>query len=68
MEARDKRRWEGIIINIEEGDILTSKKGILSKTAILGRMVTNKRMKYLGKGIWECLDEPTEIKDIKEVS
>ena len=59
--------WEGVIINIEQGDIITSKKGILTETIALHRKVINKKMKYLGNGAWEAMDESIELKNVKVV-
>ncbi len=63
----EKQKWEGVIINIAPGDIITSKNGILTKTLMLERFVINKRMKYLGNGAWEGLDEGKEILDVRKV-
>ncbi len=56
----EKMKWEAVIINIQEGDIITSKKGLLTENHLLKRNVVNKRVKYLGDGLWEGLDEGVE--------
>ena len=63
----EKQRWEGAEIHLQVGDTITSKKGFLTKTAILDRFRINKRLKYLGNGQWECLDDGLYLENVKEV-
>jgi hypothetical protein len=62
----EKQSWEGVEILLQVGDVITSKKGFLTKTAILNKHRVNKRLKYLGNGLWESLDEGTYLQNVKE--
>jgi len=61
----EKQTFEGVVIHIRVGDTITSKNGILTETLMLKRKILYKRMKYLGNGAWEGLDDGVEIKTSK---
>jgi hypothetical protein len=64
--AKETLIWDGVVIHLQEGDVLTSKKGIALKTAALGKIISTKKILYRGKGLWEALDDPAEIPGVIE--
>jgi hypothetical protein len=61
----DKMRFEPTNIHLQKGDILTSKKGLLQKSAISEKLFIVKKVKYLGNGCFEIISGQTEFKGTK---
>lgn len=63
--------FEGVTINIPAGTILTATEGaFLFKSDLTEKYHACKKIKYLGKGRWQRLDEKIEIEiemDIDDV-
>lgn len=53
--------WEEMLICITPGDIIESKKGILSKSPLTGNHYAWKKGEYLGRGQWRVIGEKKEI-------
>lgn len=54
--------FEGVVLNITEGDVITSKEGFLMRNS----PITNEdflvfKMKYLGNGKWEVIGNKEKI-------
>ena len=65
--------FEGVELLLQEGDVITSKKGILFKDTLIkegkGQIVT--RVKYEGKGGWRVMESaryPREFVDMTKVA
>ena len=61
-------RYEGCEVILTEGDIITSKKGMLFKTNLTGteEFYYVFKAKYIGDGRWEAIrKEPAEAKKIE---
>ena len=56
-----KENWEGVVLNLQEGDILTSKKGFLSKSSITEEYFVYKKVKYNGNGCFEIIGNKRAI-------
>jgi len=60
-------RYEPVTILLEEGDIITSKKGILMpETPITKRSFVVFKLKYRGDGILEVLGNKREVELVKK--
>lgn len=60
----EKQHWDEVLMKIQEGDILTSKKGFLSKSPITDEWFIYWRVKYNGNGCFVILGDKESI-DIK---
>lgn len=56
--------FDEILIQIQEGDIITSRKGILAQSPITKEWYIYKKARYLGKGKIEVLGEKQTV-DVK---
>lgn len=63
-------RFEGVEILLQEGDILSSKKGILIKGSLSGGSYIIKKTKYLGGGRWLTIGdkEPVDVTPVDKTS
>lgn len=61
-------KYEPVTMHISVGDVVTSRKGFLVKSALTSRdnIFSVKRQRYLGNGVFECLSEKIEM-DVKEL-
>jgi hypothetical protein len=59
-----KTKWEPVQMHLQIGDVISSRKGFLTKTNLLDRFVSSKRLKYIGKDMWETLDDPVEVHNV----
>lgn len=55
-------------IHLQEGDIITSKKGILQKSAISEQSYIVKKLKFISNNHFEVIGEKIEVADVKEVN
>lgn len=53
--------WEGIEMNLSPGDVITSKKGILSKSSLTGKFYCWTKAEYLGNGLWRIIGGKKEV-------
>lgn len=60
-------RFEPVQLHLQEGDVLTSKLGILQVSAVSERAQLVHRLKYLGNGMFEVLGEKRQFIDITPV-
>lgn len=64
-------RFEGVEMLLQEGDIITSKKGIIFKDCLIpGRGQIVHKVKYRGKGGWEVMESkthPREFVDMEKI-
>lgn len=66
-KIKETRCWEVVDINVQKGDIITSKRGIMLQGALTGEPQNVYKMKYLGKGRWMVLGNNREyIGEVKE--
>ena len=63
----DKENWEGVVLNLQEGDVLTSKKGFLSESPITKEYFVYKKVKYNGKGCFTIMGNKRTI-EIKKTT
>lgn len=56
-----KQHWDEVLMKIQEGDILTSKKGFLSKSPITDEWFVYWRVKYNGNGCFVILGNKKSI-------
>ena len=49
--------FDEVLIKIQPGDIITSKKGLLSKSPLTGKFYIYKRGEYRGGGLWIVEDK-----------
>ena len=64
--------FEGVELLLQEGDVITSKKGILFKDTLIpeGKGQIVHRVQYEGKGRWRVLESkryPREFVDMEKV-
>ena len=64
--GEEKIKWELAHLHLQIGDVLISKKGILT-AGFTGRMQNFYRVKYLGKCRFEILGNKREYVEAKEV-
>lgn len=48
--STDNMKWDEVLMKIQEGDILTSKKGFLSKSPLSGEWFIYWKVRYNGNG------------------
>lgn len=65
--TEDKRIFVPVNLHLQEGDIITSKKGILQKSAISDRNFLVKKLKFIRNGFFEVIGDKEEM-DVKEVT
>ena len=65
MTPTEEQVWDGVVINVQPGDIITSKKGIIFETMLTGRLMLERRLKYLGNGKWKSRGRRVEIEATK---
>lgn len=58
-------KYEGVVINIQEGDIISSKLGILQESPISKKFYLVKKQKYLGNSHWIVIGDKEEVSNIK---
>ena len=58
-------RYHPVTLHIQEGDIITSQKGILQHNTITDESYTVKKLKYVTNGVFECLSDKEHV-DVKE--
>ena len=58
-------KFKPVTIHIQDGDIITSKKGMLQNSEITDKWYMVTKAKYRGNNCWEAL-EKEELKKIKE--
>lgn len=56
-----KESWDEVLMKIQEGDTLTSKKGFLSKSPITDEWFVYTRVKYNGNGCFVILSDKRVI-------
>ena len=61
VEKGKKEHWDEVLMKIQEGDILTSKKGFLSKSPISDEWFVYTRVKYNGNGCFVILSEKRTV-------
>jgi hypothetical protein len=66
-------QFEGVELLLQEGDILTSKKGILFKDPLIakGKGMIVRRVKYEGHGGWRVMESqtyPREFVDMEKIT
>ncbi len=67
-------RFIPVTIHIQEGDVITSKKGFLQKSAISERNYLVKKQKFIGEekvsgnALWEVIGDKIEVENIREVT
>jgi hypothetical protein len=73
-ESENPRRFEGVELLLQDGDIITSKKGILFHDPLIdpskGKGMIVHRLKYEGKGHWQVMEStryPREFVDTKKI-
>jgi len=59
--------FEGVELQLQEGDIITSKKGILVQSPVTKKWYTYFKAKYHGKGNVEILSEKVEQEGTRKV-
>lgn len=57
----EKQHWDEVLMKIQEGDTLTSKKGFLSKSPITDEWFVYWRVKYNGNGCFVILGDKESI-------
>lgn len=63
-QQQEKENWDEVLMKIQEGDILISKKGFLSKSPITDEWFVYTRVKYNGDGCFTILSDKRTV-DIK---
>jgi|GEM_PF-6237302 len=68
-------QFEGVELLLQEGDIITSKKGILFKDPLIdeskGKGMIVRRVKYEGHGGWRVMESqtyPREFVDMEKIT
>ena len=61
MNREEKQHWDEVLMKIQEGDILTSKKGFLSKSPITDEWFIYWRVKYNGNGCFVILGDKKSV-------
>jgi hypothetical protein len=56
-----KMKFEGVEVIIQEGDIISSKKGLLQISPVTKNKYLVFKQEYLGKGCWKVLGEKAKI-------
>jgi hypothetical protein len=68
MTNKIRERWHPVQLHLQEGDTITSKKGILQQSPITKNYYSIKKMTFLGGHHFVALSEQEEIVDIKEIN
>lgn len=53
--------YDGVEMKITKGDIISSKRGILSESPLTGKFYSWKKAEYLGNGHWRIIGEKEEV-------
>ena len=61
IKKQPKESWDEVLMKIQEGDTLTSKKGFLSKSPITDEWFVYTRVKYDGNGCFFILSDKRVI-------
>ena len=62
----NEQKSEVTTINIQVGDIISSKKGFINESALTGKLKKCFKMKYEGDDIWQFLGKIIELEEKKE--
>jgi len=54
-------------LHLQEGDIITSRKGILQKSAMGERFYIVKKLKFISNNYFEVIGEKVEVADVKVI-
>jgi hypothetical protein len=53
--------FDAVEMKITKGDVITSKKGILSVSPLTGKFYIWKKAEYLGNGHWRVIGDKEEV-------
>lgn len=56
-----KTTWEGVVLNISPGDIITSKTGILLTSPLTKKVYRWWKAEYLSNGGWRIIGKKEEV-------
>jgi len=65
--AEAKESWEQARLHVQVGDIITSKRGILTHSPLTDQYYLAFRLKYRGNGLWEARGNRREPIDVSPV-
>jgi hypothetical protein len=54
-------KFEGVEILLQEGDVLTSKKGFLQVSPVTKKSYLVHKQEYMGNGFWKVIGDKIEV-------
>lgn len=59
-------KYEEVILKLQKGDIISSKKGMLFISALGETPYNEKKMEYLGEGQFRSIGDREKLENVKE--